>query len=121
MQAVLKSIWTIDGEDASTFTPEHPECFSVWLRLFVGPSNGAGEESFDVLVCSPGWLARECERDSFVVGRHHFVVNSFEFASIRDNLSRLVGQCSGASWAEVASKVARIGYWEFEDYVKDPF
>jgi hypothetical protein len=27
-----------------------------------------------------------------------------------------VSQVSGATWREVAEKLARIGLWEFEDY-----
>jgi hypothetical protein len=31
-------------------------------------------------------------------------------------MRRLVERCSGATWQEIAVKVSRIGYWEFEDY-----
>jgi Immunity protein 8 len=116
MTAVLKSISTIEGNDPSTFRPDDEMCFSLWLRLYVGPSDGEGSESFDVLVCSPGWLARQSERDGFVVGRHHLVVNAYRYDLLRDQLAKLIGQFSGSNWSEVAAKVGRIGYWEFEDY-----
>lgn len=117
MHGLLKSIWTIDGEDASQVIPDDAKCFSIWLRLHVGPSNGEGSESFDVNVCSPCWRAGQCARDGFVVGRHHFVVNEYRFELIRDKLAQLISGCSGTTWHEAATKVARIGGWEFEDYV----
>ena len=116
MRAALKSVSTIDGDDPSNFRPE-TDCFSIWLRLYVGPSGEEGSESFDVCVCSPDWLARQSESDGFVMGRHHLVVNAYSFIPLRSTLERLIGQCSGENWAEVAAKVGRIGQWEFEDYV----
>ncbi len=116
MKAMLKSIWTIDGGDPSTFAPEDAS-FSLRLRLSVGPSDAEGSESFDLLVCSPAWLATQCERDGFVTGRHHFIVNEYRFDFVRETLNKLINQYSGASWSEVGAKVARLGCWEFEDYV----
>jgi Immunity protein 8 len=72
MRPVLINITTIDGDNASKFVSEDGS-FSLWLRLHVGSSDREESESFDVLVCSPGWLAFQCERDGFVIGRQHFV------------------------------------------------
>ena len=87
-----------------------------FFRLTVGPSSGDGEESFDVTVCTPSWLDLECLRDGFVVGRHHLIVLSYDFEFIRRTLVKFVERYSGGTWQEVAVKVSRIGYWEFEDY-----
>lgn len=75
-----------------------------------------GEESFDVTVCSPEWLAERCREQGFVVGRHHLVVDEFNVGAVLDTLSKLVQNCHGETWQEVAEQVSRIGYWEFEDY-----
>jgi hypothetical protein len=55
---------------------------------------------------------------SFVLGRHHLVVLVYNFEVIRRTLVRLVERYSGATWQDVAAKVSRIGYWEFEDYAQ---
>jgi hypothetical protein len=120
MHAALRRICTIDGDDAATFQPAQPNRFAVVLRLFVGPSSGDGEESFDLTVCTPSWLDAECERDGFILGRHHLVVPSYNFEFIRRTLIKLVECYGGATWQEVADKVGRIGYWEFEDYEPNP-
>lgn len=42
--------------DVETYVPKDPANDAVWLRLMVGPLDGPGEESFDVLVRTPRWL-----------------------------------------------------------------
>ena len=87
-------------------------------RLMVGPNDGPGEESFDVEVCTPEWLARRCAAEGFVDGRHTVVttVDAFTEDGLRSFLARRVETLSGETWHEVAGKVARLGFWEFEDY-----
>ena len=98
--------------------PDDPAAFTFLARLYVGPSDGPGEESFDVQVCSPEWLSRRCASDGFVDGRHTVVttVDAYTDAGLRSFLTRRVENVSGDTWGEVAEKVARLGYWEFEDY-----
>jgi hypothetical protein len=38
------------------------------------------------------------------------------FAAVRRYVEGRVAQCSGTTWTEVAEQLARLGYWEFEDY-----
>jgi Immunity protein 8 len=118
MRPTLKRISTIDGHDPAVYAPGDPKRFALVLRLFVGPSSGLGEESFDLTVCTPLWLQDKCERDGFFIGRHHLVVIAYDFEFIRRTLVRLVERYSGATWQDVAAKVSRIGYWEFEDYTQ---
>jgi len=82
----------------------------------VGPRGSEGEESFDVVVCTPAWLEKEVEKDGFVVGRHYLVVRAYDPGFIEKLIRKFVERWSGESWSEVAEKVARIGDWEFEDY-----
>jgi len=95
-----------------------PAEFAFIARLYVGPSDGPGEEAFDVQVCSPEWLARRCALDGFVDGRHTIVttVDAYAEDGLRAFLIRRVEHASGDTWQEVAEKVARLGLWEFEDY-----
>ena len=86
------------------------------VRLLVGPADGPGEESFDLVVCTGGWLAQQAARSGPVDARHHTVVDAFEWPVIRSYLERQVEACEGRDWAEVAAKLSRIGHWEFEDY-----
>jgi immunity protein 8 of polymorphic toxin system len=116
MRPAIKSISTIDGDDPARYQPSDGGTFAVTLRLLIGPADSVGEESFDVTVCSPAWLEKECERNGFVLGRHHLVVRGYDFRFIERVLAELIGRYSGETWPEIAEKISRLAYWEFEDY-----
>lgn len=115
MRAVVRSLLL---EPDPRELPSDSGEFVLLARLFVGPSDGPGEESFDVEVCTPEWLARRCATEGFVDGRHTVIttVDTFTKDGLRSFLTRRVENTSGETWHEVAEKVARLGLWEFEDY-----
>lgn len=114
--AQVRALMTAEHEPLESLRLKDPECFDVVVRATVGPLGQEGEESFDVSVCTPAWLARMCEKDGFVLCRHRLVLNSYSPAKIRSVLTKFIERCSGETWQEVAKKVARIGLWELEDY-----
>lgn len=116
MRAVLKSL--ILEPDPSTL-PGDPEDFSILARMMVGPLDAPGEESFDVTVCTPQWLAKACSRSAGIYdARHHLVVNFDEFdqRALRTWLSARVKEVECDSWVAICERVGRLGYWEFEDH-----
>ena len=115
MRARLHSIHSSDIDDLDGWTPASAD-FAVPVRLSVGPDPGSGEESFDVVICSVEWLASQVARDGIVDGRHHFVVEGFDWPKLRHYFQRRAEACSGDSWHEIAEQLARIGYWELESY-----
>lgn len=86
--------------------------------MYAGPAHGEGEESFDVVVCSPQWLAARCRDGGFFDARHHVVVDveHFDQRALHSWLEKRVQAVSGDDWTEVGAKLARLGSWEFEDY-----
>jgi hypothetical protein len=113
---VLKRLHSPDVLDLESYSPTDQTCFSFLLQAMFGPEGDEGEESFDVVVCTPSWLAREVERKGIVDGRHHLIVGTFDLETIRSFLTRYANTCTGKSWQEAASKLSRLGKWEFEDY-----
>ncbi|MBM0124542.1 Imm8 family immunity protein [Pimelobacter simplex] len=113
MRASLKNLW-FDPEPSTL--PDDPAEFSVLVRMTVGPAGGPGEESFDITVCTPEWLARQALRGPYDA-RHHVVVSyeSFDKNALRDWLAKRVDAVQADRWHEVAQRVGRLGYWEFED------
>jgi hypothetical protein len=55
-------------------------------------------------------------KNNVVAGRHHLFMREYSYEELKDFLEKYCSRCMGSSWSEVAEKVARIGYWEFEDY-----
>ena len=74
--AKVKAIYSLEG-DLDRYSPVEPDHFSVQVRVIVGPRESDGEESFDMTVCTPNFLASVCEKRGFVVGRHYLFVNTY--------------------------------------------
>jgi len=106
---------SFDVDDLETWKPVADD-FAIPVRLLVGPLGGPGEESFDLVVCTGGWLAAQAARESVFDARHHLVVAGFDWSAIKAYLERRVASCEGQDWNDVAAQLSRRGYWEFEDY-----
>jgi hypothetical protein len=86
--------------------------------MFVGRSDGPGEETFDVVVCTPHWLGGLLDQqgDQFTLGRHYLFVTAFDGPRLIAFLKGFVESVDEPTWKEVAEKIGRLGRWEFEDY-----
>lgn len=116
MRAALRSIEF--QPDPSTLSGDPAE-FLFLARLIIGPSDAPGEESFDVIVCTPEWLATASRRAGGIYdARHHVVVNLDEFnqRALRDWLASRVHEAEAVNWPEVGQRLGRLSHWEFEHY-----
>ncbi len=115
MQAVLRS-FALDPEPISL--PADVAEFRMNARLIVGPADGPGEESFDVTVCSPQWLGQACRVSGGIYdARHHVVVDvgRFDQRALKEWFAARVRRLEGGDWGQIAERLGRLGYWEFED------
>ncbi|TJZ99268.1 Imm8 family immunity protein [Actinacidiphila oryziradicis] len=115
MRAQIRHLLTPDI-DPTTFAPEDPERFMFVVQLLAGPCDGEGEESFQFIVCTPGWLQDRVSREGPMPGVYHVIVGSFDWPALETFFQRLVSQCAGADWNEVATKLSRHGLYEFADW-----
>lgn len=53
-------------------------------------------------------------------GRHYLFVREYDYAALEKFVRGYCRRCMGNSWAEVAQKLAHLGYWEFENYTEFP-
>ncbi len=90
--------------------------WAIGLRILAGPADAPGGESFDPTVCSVGWVASRVRGNGFFDGRYHLVTDGFDWPALKSYIEGRVDVCEGASWQEVAERLGRLGYWEFEDY-----
>lgn len=102
--------------DLEQFVPEDPADVGVLVQILVGPADGPGEESFDVLVLTPRRSSRWVEQKGPLLGRHHLFVNEFDWPVIKKFLTSAVEREVAPSWPELGERIGRIGKWEFEDY-----
>jgi len=119
MHAELKRLHSPDVPDLKNYSPEQPDIFGFLLQLIIGPADQAGEESFDVIVCTPEWL-KQRYANRIVLGENHLIVPRFDYAQIEKFVSDFIKRCNGQTWNEIAQKLCRLGKWEFEDYSDVP-
>ncbi|MGW2660734.1 immunity 8 family protein [Nocardia tengchongensis] len=117
MQAEIRHLLTPDI-DPDTFVPDDPERFMFLVQMIAGPAGEPGDESFQFEVCTPGWLHDQVQREGPMTGRHRVIVDHFDWGALHAYFHRLVTRCPGNDWHEVAEKLSRYGYWEFEDYTQ---
>ncbi len=118
MKAEIKSIYSFDIDDLEGHRPPNEESFSFHLRVIAGPDSEPGEESFDLTVCTPKWFLDNCGREDVIIGRHYLIVMEYNYQRILKRITDFCETCVGSTWTEVAEKLGRLGYWEFEDYRK---
>jgi hypothetical protein len=118
MRAEIRHLHTPDI-DPYTFIPDDSERFMFLVQMLAGPAGEQGEESFQFEVCTPQWLHDRIRREGPINGRHHVIVDAFNWPGLQAYFQRLVAGCTGADWHEITTKLSRYGHWEFEDYTVD--
>jgi hypothetical protein len=116
MRATIRRLHSPDIDDLVRYRPTEPDCFGFLLQILAGPENSPGEESFDVLVCSPRWIAETHSPDDIIEGRHLLILLEYDFDRLERFLHMRIAEASGESWEDVAEKLSRFGRWEFENY-----
>jgi Immunity protein 8 len=114
VRAEIHGFHSPDVDDLAAFRPQ--ASFSVLVQLLVGPVGGDGEESFELVVCSPDWLAGQIARVGRIAGAHHLIVNDWAWHEIADLCARRVAALEGPSWRTVAQSLNQFAAWEFDDY-----
>ena len=116
MEAALKGLYSLDIADIEKYRPEEEDNFGFVLRALVGPVGQPGEESFDITVCTPKWLAKQYGSSEIILGAHKLIVFSYDYSRLRTFIEKYLRHCSGETWFEMAQKINLLGGWEFENY-----
>jgi len=116
MQAVLKGLHSTDVPDVETYVPEEEDNFGFVLRAMIGPRDREGEESFDIIVCTPKWLTEKYGPSDVLLGLHKLIVFKYDYRRLRGFIENFLMHCSGSTWKEVGQKLNLLGQWEFESY-----
>jgi hypothetical protein len=115
MRAELKSIDSADI-DFDNYSPEVEDCFSFPIEMAIGYEGGKGGDLFQMIVCTPAWIAMENQGKTAVVGTGLLVVSRYDWPAILSAIREIVSAHSAPDWPGLAHKLSRIADWEFEDY-----
>jgi hypothetical protein len=117
MRAKLKEMYSLElSVKLEEYRPDDHKNFSLSIRLIVGPEGSESGESFDIFVCTPDWIKEQFTQESCLWGRHMLIVPAYDHFLILRKVWHQIAACQGKDWDEFATKLARFGAWEFEDY-----
>jgi hypothetical protein len=122
MIAKVKRLNSPDVINLEEFTPTRSESFGLLIEVFIGVSGEIWEEQFQIYVCTPLWLAenfanvsRHFNSDNFLSGSGYFFVKSYDYADMHQQIHKTFDAVSGENWQEIAQKLSKISWWEFDD------
>lgn len=111
------------------FMPADPEHFGVDVKVFIGTAGTGTSDSFDILVCSPSWMAEQVTAgdwlrlrrgaprvisEAVAVGSGVWLMRRWDSTELKSALHALCAACSpGPDWGSVASRISRVAPWEF--------
>ena len=117
MKPKLINFFSLDIEiPLSDFIPSSPNNFGFWARLIVGEAKRGGEESFDIMICTPQWLISNHKKSDIIIGRHYLIVFEYNYQHIYSTLKSQIEELEEENWDKIGLKIGRLGKWEFEDY-----
>src|SRR5262245_7206136 len=116
MRAKLRRLHSPDVYDLRKYRPSLEGNFGFLLQVFAGLDQRDGEESFDVVICTPRWLSENHQAQDIIVGRHYLIVFEYDFGRIRKFVEQFCEACTGDTWEQIAARLGTLGKWEFEDY-----
>ncbi|PVE57301.1 immunity 8 family protein [Rhizobium rhizogenes] len=115
MRAQLKSLTTSDI-DPRTYWPDEEDDFGYYVQATIGPEGEDAGDVFGFQVCTPKWISRELLTDGSIFARHMLIVAEYDYQAVSKLISALCERTMGTDWQDIAHKLGRYGYWEFEDY-----
>jgi hypothetical protein len=116
VRAVVRGFHSRDIDDLDGHLPADSSRFGFLLQIFVGPADGPGEESLDLVVCTLEWFSEERRREEPILGMNTLFVREYNWHKIRRFVERKVESSVGEAWEEIMTRLARMAHWEFEDY-----
>lgn len=116
MKAELKGFDSPDIYDLEKYYPEIEDNFCFYLEISVGIKDEKGAEQFGITVCTPKWLLEYKNKEEIFFGKNYLLVFEYNYSKIYRKIKSYIDKLDGHSWEELAMKIGRISYWEFEDY-----
>ncbi|RMI28985.1 Imm8 family immunity protein [Nocardia stercoris] len=118
MKAELKGIHSPDAD--LTDSADVLSVDTLLVQLMIGPQDAPGEESFDIVVCTPERHARAGDARGPEPDEYTLVLDRIDLALIRRYIENFLRDLERPTWEELATEISRIGKWEFQDYRPHP-
>ncbi|MBV8513897.1 MAG: hypothetical protein JO260_01230 [Acidobacteria bacterium] len=107
MKAKRRNLHSPDADDLKTFAPLPADDFRFLLQTIVGPEAERGQESLDVIACTPDRLKRRFHTSDIILGHEKIIVLDYHYERLRSFIADSCGNCVADSW-EIANKLAEL-------------
>lgn len=139
MRAELKSLFVylppepviVDGVETGRRTPEpedhtplDPGYFGYHAQVFIGSADDSWSNSFDVVVCTPRWLADNFqhgvlarsayESSNLLYGNSLVLMQTWDPVELRRSIESICSDTVGLEWGPVANSIGRWLPWEYQ-------
>jgi hypothetical protein len=117
MRAELRSLHSPDASTGlETYAPEDERSFRVLVEATIGSEGSPAADVLRFLVVGPDWFAENLPGKGFRWGRHHLVVDRWDYDTVHRAIADVCLHAEGLDWNEVAGKLASFGDWEFDGF-----
>lgn len=116
MRCELRHLHSPDAQDLESYRPTDASSFSILIQAMIGPSGGAGEESFSFVLCTPEYVATELADGGYRWGHSVLLVPRYNYRVLLDAVQRVCHGVEGETWHDIATKLGHYFSWEFADY-----
>lgn len=89
---------------------------ALFVQLMIGPADSPGEESFDVMVCTPDSRQTVLDPADPESDKYLLVVDRIDVGLIRAHVQDYLQGLEAPTWQELAHEIGKLGKWEFQDY-----
>lgn len=108
----IKSLDFVDALPSSA-----DESAMLAMTIGIGERGKEGRDNFQIVVCTPAWIAEKAKESNGLWPRGMLVVPTIEPEHVRAAVQALVSQFrQSKSWVQFAERLNRYLLWEFEDY-----
>ena len=119
--------WVLIDLLERSFVPADPGHFGVDVQVFISDGQDTGVDSFDVVVCSPSWLAERVSagfwtpdgtwegNESVKPGNAYWFMRTWDQPEFLKALEDVCKASSpGPDWGAVADRIGRFIPWEYD-------
>ncbi len=111
--SVLPEVRSIHSPDLEYGkNPIDSENCHILVEFEIGPKGSEGADVFSCEVVTPVALKQVDKR----WGKGLLIVQNFSWPLVESSIQNLLSHCVGNDWNEVAEKLNKELYWEFENY-----
>ena len=112
----LKDIYSADAPDGepALFAPADPECCCLWVQAFIGPDDEPGDDTYQLGISTPRWLATEGMERGYEWGRFLLIVPRWDYDLVLRAIAELLAEVDAPDWRTASDRLARYAWAEWD-------